>query len=69
MDERGNERTFLLQTPTLNDNANVENSNRSVAASVSFCESSLQKSEVDELQGLLDKAQTLLKNQPEENAA
>ena len=69
MEERVNERTLLLQTPNLNESANGENNNPSMVASVSCCEASLQKSEVDELKNLLEKAQTLLKSQPEENAA
>lgn len=36
---------------------------------VSGCETSLQKSDVDELQSLLNKAQTVLKNQAEDSAA
>ena len=62
-----NERTFLLQTRNVSENASDENSNSH--GDLTAREASLQKSEVHELQILLDKAQTLLENQPDENSA
>ena len=64
---RMDERTFLLQTHDASENANEENST-TVTSLNGGRDASLQESEIHELQILLDKAQTLLENQPEENA-
>ena len=67
--DRMDETTFLLQNQNVNERANGENINLTAVTSLSGCEASLQKSEVHELQILLDKAQTLLENQSDENSA
>ena len=65
---RMDERTFLLQTRDASENANEENSTVTVTSLNGGRDASLQESEIHELQILLDKAQTLLENQSEENA-
>ena len=57
------ERTALFKTQDARENTNDENSNLSAVTSLNGRDASLQKSEVHELQILLDKAQTLLENQ------
>lgn len=58
----------LLKKQNVAANANTDNGDLNMVASISGCQTSLQTNDVDELQTLLDKAQTVLKNQSEETS-